>query len=189
MEKIARVSLFIRLLIVLVACLNMVVITVAILTKSESSSAELAVGTAQSFITQVVSPPKSSESFAKELHSEGFNSHAIMLMPELLFCLFIYLSLIKLFGLYQQGIVFTANHIDQLSNIGTCLMVWCVFDLFYPILLMLFLRLSGLSESLSLFISISSDQLFKLLVGLIIFVLSWIMTEAQKLQQEQELTI
>jgi hypothetical protein len=50
-------------------------------------------------------------------------------------------------------------------------------------------RISGLSESLPLFLSISSDQLLKLLIGLIIFVLSWIMTEAQKLQQEQELTI
>jgi hypothetical protein len=189
MEKIARVSLFIRLLIVLVACLNIVVITVAILTKSESSSAELAVGTVQSSVTQVVSLPKFSESFAKELHSEGFNSHAIMLIPELLFCLFIYLSLIKLFGLYQQGIIFTANHINQLRNIGTCLLVWTVFDLSYPIFLMLFLRLSGLSESLPLFFSISSDQLLRLLVGLIIFVLGWIMTEAQKLQQEQELTI
>jgi hypothetical protein len=112
-----------------------------------------------------------------------------MLIPELLFCLFIYLSLIKLFGLYQQGIIFTANHINQLRNIGTCLLVWTVFDLFYPIFLMLFLRLSGLSESLPLFFSISSDQLLRLLVGLIIFVLGWIMTEAQKLQQEQELTI
>ena len=189
MEKIARVSLFIRLLIVLVACLNIVVITVAILTQSESNSAELAVGTVQSSITQVVKLPKSSENFANDLHSEGFNSHAIMLIPELLFCLFIYLSLIKLFGLYQQGIMFTVNHINQLRNVGTCLLVWSAFDLLYPILLVLFLRLSGLSESLPLFLSISSDQLLKSLVGLIIFVLSWIMTEAQKLQQEQELTI
>lgn len=189
MEKIAKVSVFIRLLIVLVACLNIFVITVAIITQSDANSSELSVGTSQSHISQVVNLPKSSESFSKELYSEGFNSYAIMLIPELLFCLFIYWSLIKLFGLYQQGAIFTVMHINQLRNIGTCLLVWSVFDLLYPILLMLFLRISGLSESLPLFLSISSDQLLKLLIGLIIFVMSWIMTEGQKLQQEQELTI
>lgn len=189
MEKIAKVSLLIRLLIVLVAVINIFVITVAIITQSEANSSELSVGTSQSYVSQEVSLPKSSESFAKELFSQGFNSHAIMLIPELLFCLFIYWSVIKLFGLYQHGVIFTVIHINQLRNIGTCLLVWSVFDLLYPILLMLLFRISGLSESLPLFLSISSDQLLKLLIGLIIFVLSWIMTEAQKLQQEQELTI
>lgn len=189
MEKIAKVSLLIRLLIVLVAGINIFVITVAIITQNEANSSELSVGSSQSYVSQVVNLPKSSESFSKELNSEGFNSYAIMLIPELLFCLFIYWSVFKLFGLYQQGVIFTGIHIKQLRNIGTCLLVWSVFDLLYPILIMLLLRISGLSASLPLSLSISSDQLLKLLIGLIIFVMSWIMTEAQKLQQEQELTI
>jgi hypothetical protein len=67
--------------------------------------------------------------------------------------------------------------------------VWSVFDLLYPILLMLLFRGTGLSDSLPLVLSIGTDQLLKLLVGLIIFVMSWIMMEGQRLQQEQELTI
>lgn len=189
MEKIVRVSLFIRLLLVLVACLHVFVITVSIVTQSSENSSELTVGASQSHISQIVSLPKASLGLAKELDSEGFNSYAIMLIPELSFGLFIYLSLIKLFGLYQQGSIFSVNHINQLRNIGTCLLVWPVFDLLYPILLTLFFRLSGLSDSLPLVLSIGSDQLLKLLIGLIIFVMSWIMIEGQRLKQEQELTI
>lgn len=189
MEKIARVSLFIRLLIILVASINTIVIAVAIITQSESNSAELSFEASQSYISQVVSLPESSKVFAQELLSEGFNSYAIILIPELLFYLFIYLSLITLFGLYQRGGIFTTSHIKQLRNIGTCLLVWPVFDLLYPILLTLLFRSSGLSDSLPLVFSIGSDQFLKLLIGLIIFVISWIMMEGQRLQQEQELTI
>lgn len=189
MEKIARVSLFIRLLIILVASINIIVIVVAIITQSESNSAELTVGKSQSYVSQVVSLPESSRGFAEELLAEGFNSHEIILIPELLFYLFIYLSLIKLFGLYQRGGIFTINHTKQLRNIGTCLLVWPVFDFLYPILLTLLFRSTGLSDSLPLVLSIGTDQLLKLLVGLIIFVMSWIMMEGQRLQQEQELTI
>ncbi|MEP1446687.1 MAG: DUF2975 domain-containing protein [Paraglaciecola sp.] len=189
MEKIAKVSLLIRLLIILVASLNIIVIAVAIISQSETNSAELAVGTSQSYVSQIVGVPESSSVFAEELLAEGFDSHAIILIPELLFYLFIYWSLIKLFGLYQRGGIFTIHHIKQLRNIGTCLLVWPVFDLFYPILLTLLFRSTGLSDSLPLVLSLGSDQLLKLLIGLIIFVMSWIMMEGQRLQQEQELTI
>jgi hypothetical protein len=189
MEKIARVSLLIRLLLGLVACLNVVAITVSIMTQSSENTAELAFGTSQSSISQAASLPKLSEDFAKELDSSGLNSHAIMLLPELFFSLFIYLSLIKLFGLYQQGGIFTVNHINQLRNIGSCLLVWPVFDLLYPSLIAVIFRIFGLSPSLLLVFSIDTDQLITLLIGLIIFVMSWIMMEGVRLQQEQELTI
>ncbi|WP_340678527.1 DUF2975 domain-containing protein [Paraglaciecola sp.] len=189
MEKIARVSFFIRLLIILVACLNVAVITVSIITQSSTNSAELALGTSKSTISQEASLPNLSVDFSRELDADGFNSHAFFLIPELLFSLFIYLSLIKLFGLYQQGYIFTISHINQLRNMGTCLLVWPVFDLLYPIFLALIFRIFGLSASLPLVFSIGSDQLLKLLIGLIIFVVSWIMMEGQRLLQEQELTI
>lgn len=189
MEKIARVSFFIRLLIVLVACLNLAVISVSIITQSSTSSAELALGTSKSTISQATSLPNLSDDFSRELDADGFNSHAFFLIPEFLFSLFIYLSLFKLFGLYRQGHVFTINHINQLRNIGTCLLVWPVFDLLYPTFLALIFRFFGLSESLPLAFSLGSDQLIKLLIGLIIFVMSWIMTEGQRLLQDQELTI
>ena len=93
-----------------------------------------------------------------------------MLIPELLFSLFIYLSLIKLFGLYRKEDIFTFNHINQLRSIGIFLLMWPVFSLLYPILLML-LRISGLAESLPFILSIGSDHFIKPLIGLIIFVM------------------
>jgi hypothetical protein len=126
---------------------------------------------------------------AQALTDEGFNALLILGGAELVPSLLIYLLLFKLFGLYQRGLVFTVENIQCIKNVGTVLLGWLVLKLFYPLLVSLVLRFSGASDTLSIYMSIGSDELRYLLIGLVIYVIAWVMSEATSLHQEQELVI
>jgi len=126
---------------------------------------------------------------ANALTSEGFNVLLILGSAELLPSLLIYFSLFKLFGLYQQGLVFTSANIACIKNIGTVLLAWIALKLLYPVVVVLVIRFSGASDSLALYMSLGSDELRLLLIGLVIYVIAWVMNEATSLHQEQELVI
>jgi hypothetical protein len=126
---------------------------------------------------------------AQALTNEGFNSLLILGGAELIPSLLIYFSLFKLFGLYQRGLVFTSKNIQCIKNIGTILLAWVALKLFYPVVVTLVLRFSGASDTLSLYMSLGSDELRYLLIGLVIYVIAWVMNEATSLHQEQELVI
>jgi len=126
---------------------------------------------------------------AQALTDEGFNALLILGSADLLPNILIYLSLFKLFGLYQKGLVFTAVNIQCIKNIGSVLLGWLALKLFYPLFVSLTLRLTGASETISIYMSVGSDELKYLLIGLVIYVIAWIMSEATSLHQEQELVI
>jgi len=129
------------------------------------------------------------ESLAQALTDEGFNALFILGSVDLLPSLLIYFSLFKLFGLYQKGLVFTSANIQCIKNIGTLLLAWMALKLLYPVVVTLVLRFSGASDSLSIYMSLGSDEIRLLLIGLVIYVIAWIMNEASSLHQEQELVI
>jgi len=126
---------------------------------------------------------------AQALTDEGFNALLILGSAELVPSLLIYLLLFKLFGLYQRGLVFTVENIQCIKNVGTVLLGWLALKLFYPLIVSLTLRFSGASETLSIYMSVGSDELRYLLIGLVIYVIAWVMSEATSLHQEQELVI
>ena len=126
---------------------------------------------------------------AKALTDEGFNSLLILGGAELVPSILIYLSLFKLFGLYQRGAIFTAENIKCIKKIGTVLLAWFALKLCYPIVVTLVIRFSGASDTLSLYIGLGTTELKYLLIGLIIYVIAWVMNEATSLHQEQELVI
>jgi len=126
---------------------------------------------------------------AEALSDEGFNALLILGSADLIPSLLIYLSLFKLFGLYKRGLVFTVENIQCIKNIGTVLLGWIALKLLYPLLVTGVLRLSGASDTLSIYMSLGSDELRYLLIGLVIYVIAWVMSEATSLHQEQELVI
>ncbi len=107
------------------------------------------------------------------------------LLPYLL----IYFFLFKLFKYYQQGQIFTVANIACLKNIGKTLLAWIGLNIFYPVLVTLIIRFSGLSDSLAIYMNIGSTEFFYLVSGLVIYVMAWIMTMAIELKQEQELVV
>lgn len=189
MNKIAKVSLYIRFLIVLLACLNTFTVFRGTLFVDDSAPEMSTTPGIEATMTLSVDLPQLYHSFAQELENEGFEPLIIFALPELAFNLFFYFMLFKLFGLFQSGQIFTSNTVSYIRNIGIGIFIWGVFDFLYPILITLFVRITDMSDSLPLSIGIGSDQLIKFATGLIIFVIAWVMLEAQKLNQEQELTI
>jgi len=129
------------------------------------------------------------EDLAQALSDEGFNTLLILGSADLLPSILLYLSLFKLFGLYQHGLIFTTANIQCIKNIGTVLLAWIALKLLYPVVVTLVLRLSGASDSLAIHMSLGSDELRLLLIGLVIYVIAWIMNEATSLHQEQKLVI
>lgn len=126
---------------------------------------------------------------AQALNDEGFNALLILGSAELIPSMLIYLSLFKLFGLYQRGLIFTTDNIQCIKNVGTILLAWIGLKLLYPVVVTLVLRFSGASDSLALYVSLGTDELRYLLIGLVIYVIAWVMNEATSLHQEQELVI
>lgn len=191
MEKIAKVSWVVRGLIALIAVGH--VATFVYMLAFQSNSLSVSIGddgiSSSARIEQQISRSGSWSNFSQELESEGFNSIAILFGPELLFYGFIYITLFRLFGLYKLGHIFTSKSVQMIRNIGVCVLCWPVFTVLYPTLVTLTLRLSGASENLAITIGAGTDEVIKLIAGLIIFVIGWIMSEAQKLLEEQELTI
>jgi hypothetical protein len=126
---------------------------------------------------------------AKALEAENFNSIAILSSIELLPYLIIYYFLFKLFSYYQQGEIFTIANISCLKNIGKTLLAWIGISIFYPVLVTFFIRLTGLSDKLAIYVNVGSSELFYLVSGLVIYVMAWVMTIGIELKQEQELVV
>ncbi|MFT5756299.1 MAG: hypothetical protein ACI9LM_001012 [Alteromonadaceae bacterium] len=126
---------------------------------------------------------------SQALEAENFNSLAILGSMSLLPNLLIYFFLFKLFKYYQQGEIFTVANIACFKNIGKTLLAWIGLNIFYPLLVTLIIRFTGLSEKFAMYINIGSSEFFYLVSGLVIYVMAWIMTMAIELKQEQELVV
>lgn len=126
---------------------------------------------------------------SQALLAENFNALAILGTAELIPYLLIYFFLFKLFSYYQQGIIFTIASISCFKNIGKTLLFWIVLNIFYPVLVSLFIRFTGFSDKLAIYLNIGSVEILYLVSGLVIYVMAWIMAMAIELKQEQELVI
>ena len=129
------------------------------------------------------------ENITQALEVEGFNSLFILGTVELIPYLLIYFFLFKLFSHYYRGEIFTDMANQCLKNIGKTLIFWIGINIIYPVLVTLFIRFGGWSDSLAVYIGVGSTELYYLLLGLVIYVVAWVMTQGLKLQKEQELTI
>jgi DUF2975 family protein len=190
MSKISRVSKFIKALLLIIALLQISVYVVLFLfANSSSESSEMwfhYFGMSSGF---AVDFSGSWQGIAEALAAENFNPSLLLGIAEAVPYLLIYFFLYKLFGLYQQGIIFTMQNIQYIKNVAIVLLAWIGLNIFYPVLLILVLRFSGASNSLPIIINFGSTELGYLLSGLVIYVVAWVMSEALQLQQEQELVI
>jgi len=83
-----------------------------------------------------------------------------------------YWVVFALFGLYRQGILFSAKNVRHIRSLGYYLIVNWAIDY----------QMQGALRDVQL----STNSLF---VGLLIIFVSWIMDEGRKIQEEQELTV
>ena len=190
MSKISKASQCICALLLTIACLQVLTHLVLIFfSEFEAGSEPLTANYTFLFAHLSHQVTSSWQNIAQALESEGFNSLIILSSMQLIPYLLIYFFLFKLFKLYQQGKIFTIDNSNCFKNIGKTLFAWIAINFLYPVVVTLFLRLTGLSDSLALHLSIGSKEFIYLLSGLIIYVMALVMIAANELHQEQELVI
>ena len=169
LSKIINISKIIRLMILVIAIVHIGSFLVTVLGVEENKlSHQIKVTQGESLYTAVVKMESSGENFALKLIDEGFNALAILGSVDILIYALIYFFIYQLFSLYQQGKIFTLANINCIKNIGRCLLYWVLLSLFYPVLVVLIIRVGGLSETLPLMFSIGSNDFIHLLSGSVI---------------------
>lgn len=190
MHRISLISRLVKGLVVLLALLQL--LTFVILANSTSnteagSSASFENGLGQSMVE--VAFDGAWHDLAVALERNDLSSLWLLGTVEAIPYLFIYYFLYRLFSLYQNGTIFSQPNIRCVKAIGTTLLVWLFVSLFYPITLVLLLRLFNISDQLPFIFIIGSTEISYLISGLVIYVIAWIMQEALTLKSEQELVI
>lgn len=95
--------------------------------------------------------------------------------------------LIKLFRLFEDGEIFSLRNVRYIRNVGYALLLNQVIDPFYQFFMGPILTWNNHPHTAA--ITIDQTNFSMALTGLIIILISWIMAEAYKLREEQQLTI
>lgn len=103
--------------------------------------------------------------------------------------LFILYCLIKLFGLYAAGEIFSLNNVRYIRNIGYALLMGQLINPFYEFFLGLILTWHNPPGYRYAVMRLDQTNFGILLIGILVILISWIMAEGCKLREEQQLTI
>ena len=91
---------------------------------------------------------------------------------------------IKLFGLYEKGEIFLAENIKHIKRIGETLILWAIIKVLTSFAVTSVMLYEGLDTGINVTFNLTA-----LMIGLLIYVISWVMDEGRKLREEHELTI
>ncbi|WP_455203897.1 DUF2975 domain-containing protein [Kaarinaea lacus] len=97
--------------------------------------------------------------------------------------------LIKLFRLYEKKIVFTAENVRHYRRLGFVAISWVVGKVIYLPICSLILSFQQSDNNLFISLGLQSVDLFVLVTGVIVILVSWIMDEARRLEEEQAYTV
>ncbi|NKF49013.1 DUF2975 domain-containing protein [Shewanella sp. WXL01] len=196
MERITRLSRWINILLLLLATLHLAsyitVVTLGEAVSGQSGGVEYQFtlswwGWFESYLRVDFSP--SWQALVADINAQGFHAGLLVGAVEVLPYLFIYGLLARLFSLYSRGEVFSRANFTCFTRIAYVFFAWVLLSLFYPLLLVVFLRLFAGAEPLSIYLSIGSDEIKLALVGLIFYCVGYVMQQAHELDAEAQLTI
>lgn len=181
MHKIAKVSLFFR---ILFQCLFILFpLTMGLLwwfAPSTIGSTQL--GVMMSVIPQsleILNPLSTSTKLF------GFIIDLIFLIPAE----FVLYFLIKLFSLYENGKIFTIENVCYIQYAGYTLLIGELLNPIHQALLTGVLTAHNPPGHRMMTVSISGFDIGLILVALLTILISWVMAEGCKLQEEQKYTI
>jgi len=117
------------------------------------------------------------------------NAQLWLSTPGMIIQIAIYWTLFLLFSQFYRGQIFSSDAVFYIRRLGLWVLLWPVVLFIYPPLLIGGLKVIGLLEHGELSISLGSDDFAKFIAGAMIMVVGWVMHEATRLKDEQELTI
>lgn len=103
--------------------------------------------------------------------------------------MYILAQLSRLFGLYEQGSVFSRANVAIFQRLGWAILAWAASDFLQSAGLSIVLTLHHAPGQRLLVLSLSSGQVLAALMGLVVLTISWVMDEARKLAEDQALII
>lgn len=103
--------------------------------------------------------------------------------------LFTLFSLVQLFKLFEQGIFFSIQNVRYIRNIGYALITTQVINPLYQGLMGLILTWRNPPGERFFSITLDHTNIGILIVAFMVILISWIMLEGCKINEEQQLTI
>lgn len=101
----------------------------------------------------------------------------------------IFYFLTKLFKLYEQGKIFTALNVRYIKNIGITMLIGQVVNFIYEALISFALTFHNPAGHKFSSISFGSFDMYNIITAIMVIVISWIMAEGCKLQEENQYTV
>ena len=95
----------------------------------------------------------------------------------------------KLFSYYKDGVIFSLEHVNIFKHIAKALILWVVLSILYNSAKSVLFSIGNPSGHLLLTVGVTSAELTTLIVGMVMFVIAWVMDEGRALAEEQQLTI
>ncbi len=103
--------------------------------------------------------------------------------------MFLLYCLIKLFKLYENGDIFSINHVRYIRNIGYALLISQLIEPFYQFVMGFVLTMHNPPHHHFAAITLDQTNVGILLTAFLVILISWIMAEGCNLREEQQLTI
>ena len=97
--------------------------------------------------------------------------------------------LVRLFRNYERQQIFSLINVRIFRNVGYSLIVWQILIPFQQALLSVLLTWQNGPGQRILATSFSSNNITVVLIACVVILISWIMAEGHKLQEEQEYTV
>jgi hypothetical protein len=112
----------------------------------------------------------------------------VYMIPTLV-VMYALLQIVRLFGLYEQGKVFARENVACFRKIGWSIIACEIADFLASIALGPILTYHLGEGKRLLVIGLEDQDLYTLLAGFTVLTISWVMDEARKIKEEQELFV
>lgn len=99
------------------------------------------------------------------------------------------ISVRKLFWYYKEGVIFTLEQVNIFKHIAKALILWMVLSVLYESAKSVLFTIGNPPGHVLLTVGVSSAELTTLIVGVVMFVIAWVMDEGRALAEEQQLTV
>lgn len=96
-------------------------------------------------------------------------------------------QLIKLFGYYGRGAMFARENVLAIRTLGKSIIAWEIANFLSSIVLGNLLTLHRVPSQRLLVVGVDHADIYALVAGFSVLTIAWIMDEARKIKEEQEL--
>jgi len=98
-------------------------------------------------------------------------------------------TLARLFQLYENGIVFSTLNVKYYRSLGYTIIGWVIATFLYTPLNSIIVSINNPPGERYVTVGFEAFDLFTLTMGIIVLLISWVMDEGRKLEDEQTYTV